>query len=99
LTGRSGAIKVVRAALAGGDLPGAARAMVNTLEGPALRKFPILELLKESLSRNGCVASMMSGSGATVFGVATERASAERALATARAEFGEQMWMTVASAF
>jgi len=99
LTGRSGAIKVVRAALAGGDLPGAARAMVNTLEGPALRKFPMLELLKESLSRNGCVASMMSGSGATVFGVATERASAERALATARAEFGEQMWMTVASAF
>ncbi|MBI5686175.1 MAG: 4-(cytidine 5'-diphospho)-2-C-methyl-D-erythritol kinase [Verrucomicrobia bacterium] len=99
LTGRGGAIKVVRDALAGGDLPAAARAMVNTLEGPALRKFPMLELLKESLARNGCVAAMMSGSGATVFGVAADRASAERAMAAARAEFGDKMWMTVAAAF
>lgn len=99
LTGRGGAIKVIRDTLAGGDLPAAARAMVNTLEGPALRKFPMLELLKESLARNGCVASMMSGSGATVFGVASDRASAERAMAAARAEFGDKMWMTVAAAF
>jgi len=99
LTGRSGAIKVVRNALAGSDLPAAARGMVNTLEGPALRKFPLLELLKESLVRHGCIASMMSGSGATVFGVAGDRASAERAMVAARAEFGETMWMTVAAAF
>ena len=99
LTGRSGAIKVVRNALAGGDLPAAARGMVNTLEGPALRKFPLLELLKESLVRHGCIASMMSGSGATVFGVAGDRASAERAMAAARAEFGDKMWFAVASAF
>ncbi|MBI5821173.1 MAG: 4-(cytidine 5'-diphospho)-2-C-methyl-D-erythritol kinase [Verrucomicrobia bacterium] len=99
LTGRGGAIKVIRDALAGGDLPAAAHAMVNTLEGPALRKYPMLELLKESLARNGCAGSMMSGSGATVFGVATDRASAECAMAAARAEFGDSMWMTVASAF
>lgn len=99
LTGRTGAIKVIRDALAKGDLPAAARAMVNTLEGPALRKFPMLELLKESLAHNGCIASMMSGSGATVFGVARDRASAERAMAAARAEFGGKMWMTVAAAF
>jgi 4-diphosphocytidyl-2-C-methyl-D-erythritol kinase len=99
LTGHSGAVKVIRDALAGADLSAAARAMVNTLEGPALRKYPMLELLKESLARNGCVASMMSGSGATVFGVATSRADAERAMAAARAEFGDTMWMTVAAAF
>lgn len=99
LTGRSGAIKVVRDALAHGDLVGAARAMINTLEGPALRKYPILELLKESLAKNGCVGAMMSGSGATVFGVATNRASAERARDAARAEFGGTMWFAVASAF
>ncbi|MCX6907244.1 MAG: 4-(cytidine 5'-diphospho)-2-C-methyl-D-erythritol kinase, partial [Verrucomicrobia bacterium] len=84
LTGRSGAIKVVRDALAGGDLPAAVRGMVNTLEGPALRKFPLLELMKESLAKNGCIGSMMSGSGATVFGVAGDRASAERAMTAAR---------------
>lgn len=99
LTGRAGAVKVILDALAAGDLPAAARAMVNTLEGPALRKFPLLGLLKESLARNGCVGAMMSGSGATVFGVATDRASAERALAAARAGFGEKMWMTVAQAY
>lgn len=99
LTGQSGAIKVVRDALAAGDLAGAARAMINTLEGPALRKYPILELLKESLAKNGCVGTMMSGSGATVFGVATDRASAERAMNAARAEFGDTMWFAVAQAF
>ena len=99
LTGRAGAIKVIRDALTGGDLPAAVRGMVNTLEGPALRKFPMLELLKESLVRNGCIGSMMSGSGATVFGVAGDRASAERAMVAARAEFGDTMWMIVASAF
>jgi len=99
LTGRSGAVKVVRDALARGDLAAAARAMVNTLEGPVLRKFPILELFKQSLVRHGCVAAMMSGSGSTVFGVAEDRASAERALAAARGEFGETMWYAVAAVF
>jgi 4-diphosphocytidyl-2-C-methyl-D-erythritol kinase len=99
LTGRAGAIKVVIDALTAGDLPAAARAMVNTLEGPALHKFPLLGLLKESLVRNGCVSAMMSGSGATVFGIATDRAGAERAMTAARSEFGEKMWMSVAQAY
>jgi 4-diphosphocytidyl-2-C-methyl-D-erythritol kinase len=99
LSGQSGRIQTVRDALARGDLAAAAKAMPNTLEGPALHKYPILELLKESLIRNGCVGSLMSGSGATVFGVADDRASANRALAAARAEFGGTMWMTVAAAY
>jgi len=99
LTGRSGAIKVIRDALARGDLAAAAKAMINTLEGPALRKYPILELLKESLLSNGCVGALMSGSGATVFGVATDRVSAGRAMNAARAEFGTTMWFALAQAF
>ncbi len=99
LTGRAGAVKVIVDSLTAGDLPAAARAMVNTLEGPALPKFPLLGMIKESLAHNGCVAAMMSGSGATVFGVAMDRASAERAMAAARAKFGQKMWMTVAQAY
>ena len=99
LTGRAGAVKVICDALAAGDLPAATRAMVNTLEGPALQKFPLLGLIKESLARNGCTGSMMSGSGATVFGVAADRNQAEHAMAAARAEFGDKMWMTVAQAY
>lgn len=56
------------AALAAGDLSRLAAASYNSLEHCALRKFPALQLLLEFLrAQPGCLATHISGSGATVY--------------------------------
>lgn len=43
--------------------------MVNLLETVTIPKYPIIEEIKNMMIDNGAVGSMMSGSGATVFGI------------------------------
>jgi 4-diphosphocytidyl-2-C-methyl-D-erythritol kinase len=47
--------------------------IVNDFEEYAFRKFPIIELLKETLYKAGAVFSLMSGSGSTVYGIFSEK--------------------------
>jgi 4-diphosphocytidyl-2-C-methyl-D-erythritol kinase len=44
--------------------------MHNDFELTVFRKFPALEALKKQLTDQGCLASVMSGSGSTVLGIA-----------------------------
>lgn len=90
------AITLLANALAAGDVAGVGRAMFNSLEAPALRKFPVLVLLQRALREAGAVGALMSGSGATVFGLFAEEKTAAAAAAHMRARFGANLWTQVA---
>ncbi|NQU09522.1 4-(cytidine 5'-diphospho)-2-C-methyl-D-erythritol kinase [bacterium] len=95
LTVSSPPASVLLRALETTDVAGIGRALYNSLELPALRKFPVLGLLKEALRSAGAAGTLMTGSGATVFGLFAERAAAERAATAIRVEFGENVWSAV----
>jgi len=71
-------------------------AFVNDLERPVFEKFVFLAQLKTWLLKQSEVgAALMSGSGATVFAVMRDLASADAVLARARDELDSQMWACV----
>ncbi len=43
--------------------------IVNHLEKPVFQRYPLLEKVKQEVSEAGAMAALMSGSGATIFGV------------------------------
>ena len=53
------------------------------------------DLLKQALCRAGAAGALLSGSGATVFGLFARAADAERAASQLRAEFGPNLWTQV----
>jgi 4-diphosphocytidyl-2-C-methyl-D-erythritol kinase len=53
--------------------------MENDFEGPVFAQHPVLADIKQQLLSLGAEAALLSGSGATMFGVFLDRASAERA--------------------
>lgn len=89
-------VSVLARALAADDLPAAAAGLFNSLEAPSVGKFPVLQLLKEAMRAHGAAGSLMSGSGATVFGLFAEAAAAERCAVHIRQEFGPSMWTKLA---
>ena len=52
------------------------RCLFNRMEGPAFHECPMLRTLKGRLLDGGCLAAMMSGTGATVFGVCADESAA-----------------------
>jgi 4-diphosphocytidyl-2-C-methyl-D-erythritol kinase len=65
-----------------------AKNMKNVLETVSIRKHEIIKKAKERLLELGALGSMMSGSGPTVFGIFSDRPSAERAFNAAK----DSMW-------
>jgi 4-diphosphocytidyl-2-C-methyl-D-erythritol kinase len=77
------------------DLITAAAEFYNSLEAPALEKFPILQLFQEFLRSNGALAALMSGSGSTTFAIC-ETVSAAGSLAEKfKSHFGENCWLAI----
>jgi 4-diphosphocytidyl-2-C-methyl-D-erythritol kinase len=66
-------------ALDSADMAALRAMMRNDLETPVLKRYPEVEKIKKSLIENSALASLMSGSGPTVFGLFEDRAGAERA--------------------
>jgi 4-diphosphocytidyl-2-C-methyl-D-erythritol kinase len=95
LTVKPPEVSLLLRALAEDDLNVVAAALFNSLEAPSVCKFPVLELLKDAMRDNGAVGALMSGSGATVFGLFADREAAERSARQIRAEFGPSTWTTV----
>jgi 4-diphosphocytidyl-2-C-methyl-D-erythritol kinase len=91
--GRSGRAEKLAALLRAGDLAGAGREFYNSLEAPALRKYPLLELFQEFLRENGAWAALMSGSGSTTFALTEAKKTAEQLLESFKARFGVKCWM------
>ncbi|HUD46391.1 MAG TPA: 4-(cytidine 5'-diphospho)-2-C-methyl-D-erythritol kinase [Candidatus Baltobacteraceae bacterium] len=74
------------------DLPAAAREFYNSLELPALRKYPLLEMFQEDFRQNGALSVLMSGSGSTTFALAESKPVAENLLEKLKAKFGANLW-------
>jgi 4-diphosphocytidyl-2-C-methyl-D-erythritol kinase len=66
-----------------------AGALENDLEAPCFERHPALAALASHLVGQGAKASIMSGSGPTVFGLFDDRGTARRAAASARERWGE----------
>jgi 4-diphosphocytidyl-2-C-methyl-D-erythritol kinase len=95
LNGKAGRAKELISKLQTNDWPGIADALYNSLEAPALEKFPILGLFQEFLRANGALAALMSGSGSTTFAICESVLSAESVLEKFKSKFGENCWTAV----
>ena len=79
----------IRLAMQSGDGAAVARALQNDLAATAMRLHPEIEAARRRLETAGCLGASMSGSGATVFGIARDAADAGR---IARELEAEGLW-------
>ena len=96
LPGRAGRAQRLVEQLRAGDLTGAVREFYNSLEAPALEKYPVLKLYQEFLLGHGALAALMSGSGSTTFALAPTRDRAEQLRETFQRRFGAAGWTALA---
>ncbi len=61
------------------DLKKVAASMGNVLEAVTIEEYPVIEVIKECMKKNGALNAMMSGSGPTVFGLFESRTAAKSA--------------------
>jgi len=78
------------------DLAAAGAEFYNSLEAPALEKYPILQLFQEFLRGEGAAATLMSGSGSTTFAVITGEPGAQRLREKFLSRYGMRNWTAVA---
>ena len=97
LKGRPGRVEDLERALRSGDLSEAGKHFYNSLEAPALRKYPVLELYQSFFREHGAWAALMSGSGSTTFALFPDVVMAQAAVAPFEARFGAEGWMQVVS--
>jgi len=95
LNGRAGRAKELITALQTTALVVAGKQFYNSLEAPALDKFPILTLYQGFLLSHGAEAALMSGSGSTTFALLPDRAIAESAAEKFRGKFGQAGWLAI----
>jgi 4-diphosphocytidyl-2-C-methyl-D-erythritol kinase len=67
----------------------------NSLEAPALAKYPLLVLFQEFFRAHGALATLMSGSGSTTFAVTASLDAAEALAEKFKAKFGQVNWVKV----
>ncbi len=76
-----------------GDLPGVAARLANVLETVTVPAHPEIAALKAAMRDHGAMASLMSGSGPTVFGLVDNLRQAEQIAAALRGS--TDAWVTV----
>lgn len=81
--------------LQAGDLGAASREFYNSLEAPALEKYPVLALYQEFLRAHGAAATLMSGSGSTTFAIFQNPTTATAVVEKFQAQFGATCWTAV----
>src|SRR5207302_4753064 len=95
LNGRPGRAQKLVSLLQTGGLAAAANEFYNSLQAPALSKYPLLALIQEFLKANGAAAALMSGSGSTTFALVRGQNTAEQLREKLNAMFGENYWTAV----
>ncbi len=95
LNGRPGRAEQLIALLRTPNLKSAGMAFYNSLEAPALDKFPVLALYQEFFRAHGAAATLMSGSGSTTFAVMESQAAGEQLVEKFKGRFGEACWTAV----
>jgi 4-diphosphocytidyl-2-C-methyl-D-erythritol kinase len=94
LNGEHGRAAKLIESLNAGDLRKAAREFYNSLEAPALEKYPWLAVLQDFLRENGAAATLMSGSGSTTFAITRDLCGAQELDERVREKFG-RCWTAV----
>jgi len=95
LNGRPDRARKLVSALQDGNLNAAGAEFYNSLEAPALEKYPVLALYQEFLREHGAAATLMSGSGSTTFAVVRDQAAGEQMVEKFKGKFGTACWMAV----
>jgi 4-diphosphocytidyl-2-C-methyl-D-erythritol kinase len=95
LNGRPGRAAELVAALQTKDWAAIRAGMYNSLEAPALEKYPVLEVFQKFLREYGALAALMSGSGSTTFALFENTAAAENVREQFLAFFGRNCWTAV----
>jgi 4-diphosphocytidyl-2-C-methyl-D-erythritol kinase len=95
LNGRPGRAQKLIARLQTGDWHAAGAEFYNSLEAPALEKYPVLALFQEFLRAHGALAALMSGSGSTTFAIAENMAATESLVEKFKSKFGQNCWTAV----
>jgi 4-diphosphocytidyl-2-C-methyl-D-erythritol kinase len=96
LNGRPGRARHLVSLLQSPNLAAAGAEFYNSLEAPALQKYPLLALFQEFLRANGAAATLMSGSGSTTFAVLPTAAAAEALAEKLKEKFGAANWIAIA---
>jgi 4-diphosphocytidyl-2-C-methyl-D-erythritol kinase len=95
LNGQPGRAQKLINLLQRGDLAAASGEFYNSLEAPALEKYPVLALFQEFLRANGAAGTLMSGSGSTTFAILQDRDAAEKLVEKFKQKFGAACWTAV----
>ena len=95
LNGRPGRAQELIACLRTEDLSASGARFYNSLEAPALEKFPLLAIFQEFFREQGALGCLMSGSGSTTFVLLKDLAEAQRVLEAFKARFGVTNWTAV----
>jgi len=98
LNGQPGRAQKLIALLQTAELEDAGAEFYNSLEAPALEKYPLLALFQEFLRANGAPVILMSGSGSTTFAVLPSRALAEELAEKFKGKFGLTNWIAIVPA-
>jgi len=91
--GKPGRAEKLAMLLAKGDLLAAGKEFYNSLEAPALKKYPLLVLFQEFFREHGAITTLMSGSGSATFAIVNSQPTAEKILEKFKSHFGEKMWL------
>jgi len=95
LNGRPGRAQKLISLLQSADLKSAVAEFYNSLEFPALEKYPLLALFQEFLRENRAIGTLMSGSGSTTFAVVENKTAAEDLADKLKQKFGLSNWTSV----
>ena len=98
LNGRAGRARKLVDLIQTASLKEAGAELYNSLEAPALGKYPLLAMFQDFLRENSAAATLMSGSGSTTFALAENLAVAEAMAEKVKAKFGQRNWIAVIGA-
>jgi 4-diphosphocytidyl-2-C-methyl-D-erythritol kinase len=98
LNGNPGRAQKLISLLQISELENAGVEFYNSLEAPALEKYPVLALYQEFFRQNGATAALMSGSGSTTFAIFKNQSAAETVIEKFRGKFGSAGWIAVVPA-
>lgn len=79
-----------------GDLRLAADSLYNSLQETVFRKYPLIAMVAEGLEKAGAAGVLLSGSGASVFGLAKDEDDAHRVAGAVEGVLGFAVWHKVA---
>jgi 4-diphosphocytidyl-2-C-methyl-D-erythritol kinase len=98
LNGEPGRCQKALSVLNKQNLSGVGAVLYNSLEAPALKKFPLLVLFQDFFREHGADATLMSGSGSTTFAIARNETAGQQLAEEFKAKFGNQYWVRVVNA-